>query len=243
MKYADTKGKDFCVTWLPDGKSFVIKNPDEFTRHVVPKYFKATKFSSFTRKLYRWGFRQINRGIGPDDPIIFGNEHFDRDNEHLISKMRSITAAACRKQDPPHQTGGSKRPPELEPAVSASSNKQRLLIDQLIHQKAANLLQHKPGMYMGMNGISLTSALRPDISQEHPHSGRGGPIMNPTSSAMASKFDAMTQQQQLLLQQHPNSLMNQYNMPSHMIHTLPYPQPHSAAEIVNAAIAALRYAN
>lgn len=102
MKYADTRGKDFCVSWLPDGKSFIIKDPEYFARHVIPKFFRATKFSSFTRKLYRWGFRQINRGIGPDDPIIFGNEHFDRDAEHLISKMRSVTAESVRKttEDP-----------------------------------------------------------------------------------------------------------------------------------------------
>jgi hypothetical protein len=87
----------FCIAWLPDGKSFVIRNTDEFTRTVLPHYFKATKFSSYTRKLYRWGFRQVNRGIGPDDPIIFGNEYFQRDNAELMTKMRSITAAGTRK--------------------------------------------------------------------------------------------------------------------------------------------------
>ena len=98
MKFAiEHDEKTFCVAWLPDGKSFVIRNPDEFTRQVLPKYFKATKFSSFTRKLYRWGFRQVNRGIGPDDPIIFGNEFFQRDDMELMKKMRSITAASARK--------------------------------------------------------------------------------------------------------------------------------------------------
>ena len=77
----------------------MIRNPDEFSRQVVPKFFKATKFASFTRKLYRWGFRQINRGIGPDDPIIFGNEYFQKENRSLIAKMRSVTAAGTRKAE------------------------------------------------------------------------------------------------------------------------------------------------
>ena len=96
MKYATKAGdpETFCVAWLDDGKSFIIRQPDEFTRKVLPKFFKATKFSSFTRKLYRWGFRQVNRGIGPDDPIIFGNENFQRDNAELMAKMRSTTAAS-----------------------------------------------------------------------------------------------------------------------------------------------------
>lgn len=56
MRYAEEQGdsEGFCVAWLDDGKSFIIRKPDDFTRNVVPKFFKPTKFSSFTRKLYRW---------------------------------------------------------------------------------------------------------------------------------------------------------------------------------------------
>jgi hypothetical protein len=52
MKFSAKNGdpEDYCMAWLPDGKSFIIRNPDEFTRKVLPKFFKATKFSSFTRK-------------------------------------------------------------------------------------------------------------------------------------------------------------------------------------------------
>jgi len=102
MKYVEEKNKtekDFCVSWLPEGKAFVIYNIKEFTSSVVPKFFKASKFCSFTRKLYRWGFRQLNRGIGPDEPIIFGNEYFQRDNADLMVNMRSITAASIRKRE------------------------------------------------------------------------------------------------------------------------------------------------
>jgi len=102
MKYVEETNKiekDFCVSWLPEGKAFVIYNIKEFTSSVIPKFFKASKFCSFTRKLYRWGFRQLNRGIGPDEPIIFGNEYFQRDNADLMVNMRSITAASIRKRE------------------------------------------------------------------------------------------------------------------------------------------------
>jgi len=102
MRYVEKKNKidkQFCVAWLPEGKTFVIYNTKEFSNNVVPKFFKASKFCSFTRKLYRWGFRQLNRGIGPDEPIIFGNEYFQRDNAGLMVNMRSITAAAIRKRE------------------------------------------------------------------------------------------------------------------------------------------------
>jgi len=102
MKYVEEKNKtekEFCISWLPEGKAFVIYNIKEFTTSVVPKFFKASKFCSFTRKLYRWGFRQLNRGIGPEEPIIFGNEYFQRENADLMVNMRSITAASIRKRE------------------------------------------------------------------------------------------------------------------------------------------------
>jgi HSF-type DNA-binding len=115
----------FCVAWLPDGKSFVIRNTDEFTRTVLPHYFKATKFSSYTRKLYRWGFRQVNRGIGPDDPIIFGNEYFQRDNAELMTKMRSITAAGTRKAASSSSTNTTSSSSESASSYTSPNNQVR----------------------------------------------------------------------------------------------------------------------
>ena len=58
----------------------------------MPRFFKATKLASFTRKLYRWGFRQINRGsTSPTDPMIFSNDNFHRDHKYLMANMRSTT--------------------------------------------------------------------------------------------------------------------------------------------------------
>ena len=48
------------VSWLPNGKAFVIIRPDLFTERVLPKYLPpadarvSTKYPSFTRKLNRW---------------------------------------------------------------------------------------------------------------------------------------------------------------------------------------------
>lgn len=53
MNYATARvqnDKQFCVSWLPDGKAFVIYDINDFTNDVVPKFFKASKFCSFTRK-------------------------------------------------------------------------------------------------------------------------------------------------------------------------------------------------
>lgn len=212
----------FCVAWLPDGKSFVIRHPDEFTRKVLPKFFKATKFSSFTRKLYRWGFRQVNRGIGPDDPIIFGNEHFQRDKLELMVQMRSITAASTRKQDNcTMQILAQKRALET---FDNEQNHKRLLLNQLITQKAVLNGSMFTGGAAAGGSMNLTQALRPGVN------GFNG----------LGRMD----------------IFQQFNGPNPMISSFPqsafagfnlnqnqqaFTNPTSTADIVNAAINALRF--
>jgi hypothetical protein len=69
MEFADLQNKDEVVLYGCLTASPSSSNPDEFTRQLVLKHFKATKFSSFTRNV-PLGFRQVNCGIGPIDPII-----------------------------------------------------------------------------------------------------------------------------------------------------------------------------
>jgi HSF-type DNA-binding len=99
------------IGWVLEGKAFVIRNKDKFTKTWVPMFFGQTKLSSFTRKLYRWGFRKLNLardGTGStQNSMYFGNENFQRDNTSLLSRMRSITAAKTRNEaalDSTHQT-------------------------------------------------------------------------------------------------------------------------------------------
>ena len=51
---ADPLNQD-AISWLPDGKAFVIRDREMFAEVVMPKCFsRKAKFSSFTRKLNRW---------------------------------------------------------------------------------------------------------------------------------------------------------------------------------------------
>jgi HSF-type DNA-binding len=256
MRFAETQGDDFCVAWMDDGKSFIIRKPDEFTRNVVPKFFKATKFSSFTRKLYRWGFRQVNRGIGPDDPIIFGNEHFQRDNAERMTKMKSVTAAATRKEEQKGANNtllyaaGMKHP--LEGGFDETTHK-RLMIEHMYQHKAGMMAQNRGFYGSGMNNngtMSLTNALRPNMGMannmmhgNNDYMGyQGGPAPNGYQGGpMPNGYQGGPMPNQGM---HPHSHQGPYNMQSGGPHNgNGYPNPSTTAEIVNAAIAALRYAN
>jgi hypothetical protein len=89
---ADSSVRDI-VAWLPHGNSFVILRPDAFATQVLPRYFategsskggKLHKYPSFTRKLNRWGFRQISRG---PDAGAFYHEMFRRDEADACRRM------------------------------------------------------------------------------------------------------------------------------------------------------------
>ncbi len=97
------------ISWLPHGRSFVVLRPDVFANRVLPRYFApegpsghhskaapgaapatdaggagAHKYPSFTRKLNRWGFRQMSRG---PDAGAFCHDLFHRDDPGLCHGM------------------------------------------------------------------------------------------------------------------------------------------------------------
>ena len=62
MAVLDNDQMSDIVTWLPHGKGFIILQKKRFASEVMPLYFKHSKFTSFTRKLNRWGFTRVTRG-------------------------------------------------------------------------------------------------------------------------------------------------------------------------------------
>jgi hypothetical protein len=72
------------ITWTPSGKAFNVINRNEFTARILPTHFKGTKYSSFTRKLHRWGFIRHYRG---EEAGAFHHRHFQKDQLELVEKM------------------------------------------------------------------------------------------------------------------------------------------------------------
>lgn len=101
---------DHLVEWSFNGRSFVVKNTDEFSATVLPALFKEAKFDSFARKMRRWGFSTKRRPTGSG--WLFQHPLFQRDNYTLSSQMSCTNrrfdispqeAAQIRQMDPAQQ--------------------------------------------------------------------------------------------------------------------------------------------
>lgn len=59
-----------CITWTEDGRAFVIHDRDKFATEVLPKFFKHSNFTSFTRQVREKGEKCALRPLkGPDDSL------------------------------------------------------------------------------------------------------------------------------------------------------------------------------
>eukprot|EP00545_Synedropsis_sp_CCMP1620_P005084 CAMPEP_0119011190 /NCGR_PEP_ID=MMETSP1176-20130426/5506_1 /TAXON_ID=265551 /ORGANISM="Synedropsis recta cf, Strain CCMP1620" /LENGTH=453 /DNA_ID=CAMNT_0006963971 /DNA_START=119 /DNA_END=1480 /DNA_ORIENTATION=- len=90
MKVLSQKEFNEIITWLPDGKSFTIVRPKAFVSEILLTHFKQAKYSSFTRKLHRWGFQRHLRG---EEAGAFFHKLFQRGRLDMVEKM------TCYKPD------------------------------------------------------------------------------------------------------------------------------------------------
>jgi len=92
------------ISWLPHGRGFILKKPQEFLEKVMPRYFRQSKLTSFQRQLNLYGFHRLTTGA---DKGGYYHERFLRGKPALCEDMLRIRIKGKGSK--------SARNPETEP--------------------------------------------------------------------------------------------------------------------------------
>lgn len=78
------KSNDEYIHWNTNN-SFVVRKEQEFSKKVLPMYFKHSNFTSFIRQLNMYGFHKMVQIKG--DLLEFKNEYFQKDRKDLLGMV------------------------------------------------------------------------------------------------------------------------------------------------------------
>ncbi|CAO1629517.1 unnamed protein product [Parajaminaea phylloscopi] len=90
------------VSWSHTGDSFVVRNMNDFTKHILPRHFRHSNFASFVRQLNKYDFHKVKnpeeQAAQPTDQVWeFKHPDFIRGREDLLENVRRKTPSGKKK--------------------------------------------------------------------------------------------------------------------------------------------------
>lgn len=157
------------MSWSHTGDSFVVRNMNDFTKHILPRHFRHSNFASFVRQLNKYDFHKVKNPEeqatqSTDQVWEFKHPDFIRGREDLLENVRRKLPSGKKKAG--GAGGGDDRdlsPTMLNPAEAAErgAEEYQQLKDQVATLTAAQdqMSSHIANLtkqYQGVIGELLT---------------------------------------------------------------------------------------
>ncbi|RWS12972.1 heat shock factor protein 1-like isoform X1, partial [Dinothrombium tinctorium] len=105
-KIVEDPAYDQHICWSANGKSFIIRNQSQFSKELLPLFFKHNNMASFIRQLNMYGFRKLtsieHSGLRTmdKDEVEFYHQYFIKGHENLLEMIkRKANTGPCVSED------------------------------------------------------------------------------------------------------------------------------------------------
>jgi len=87
------------VSWVDNGEAFKVHDLERFVEDIIPTYFKQSKYKSFQRQLYFYGFQRVTSSERQGHTVgSYRNPMFIRGNKPLcLSMVPKKSKKRCKK--------------------------------------------------------------------------------------------------------------------------------------------------